>query len=401
MTLPNRETEQQFFTFVDLADDCFRCWIEAPHLRRSLEQQKARSQQRMTELLSAKAWVFYWHQNWQQQPKGLPRQHLHAYLQESCYWSAYKLSSRFSTSQLSLADCFQIAFAKSDRVLERFNPQLGNALSTYASSVFSNAVRDAFSDSNEVQIASELSLLRRCAQKHLDGALSDAGLSKAMQVNYKAAWLSFKRSYFPPSHRARNLVSLVEEDWAAIAAEYNSLRQANERLSASCPAQLKQWLEDCVTYLRRYKRPHTTSFQAELNPGELLLQQREEPTAGPLALLMAQEAEVARQRQRERVTELLVEKLSQFSVHNQTLLKLYYSDQLTQTEIAAQLNAKQSTISRQLSRARQALLAVLVTWGKEELHISFDSTVLNNMSSLLEGWLEAQFSGERKNHVAL
>ena len=65
---------------------------------------------------------------------------------------------------------------------------------------------------------------------------------------------------------------------------------------------------------------------------------------------------------------------------------------LTQSEIASQLQIKQYQVSRQLSRVRQQLLRSVAQWSQESLHISIDSAVLANVSAVIHEWLQSHYA---------
>lgn len=394
----SREKEKQFFTFINIANDDFDCWIEDPRLKLNMDRKQSILEWETEPSFPVNSWVLYWHQDWESKHNKLPRYHLHAYLQESCYWSAKKISSRFSTTNFDFGDCFQTAFEKSDKVLKGFKPDLGISLATYAGRAFSNTIQDALSQHNEIQIASELSLLKRCTGKRLGQALSTAGLPPQMQELHKAAWQSFTAFYFPQDTAARNLASLTEGDWAQIMARYEVLREREDLMEAS-QALLQKWLGDCVLYLRNHTAPQSVSLNAAMENSEEFIEQLGDTREEAMALLLAHELDQKQQQQQQQIAAVLQNGLSNLEPFNQQLLQLYYGEQLKQKEIAARLHSKQYKVSRQLRAARQALLKVLVTWGREELHISFDATVLNSMTVILEDWLKAQFSGERNTHV--
>jgi DNA-binding transcriptional regulator LsrR (DeoR family) len=73
------------------------------------------------------------------------------------------------------------------------------------------------------------------------------------------------------------------------------------------------------------------------------------------------------------------------------LLKLYYGKGLTQQEIAKQQEMKQYTVSRRLSAARRSLLAALVKWSQETLQIEMTPEKIENVSNVLELWLQDSF----------
>ena len=76
----------------------------------------------------------------------------------------------------------------------------------------------------------------------------------------------------------------------------------------------------------------------------------------------------------------------------QTILQLYHGQGLTQQQIAKQLDIKQYTVSRRLTKTRESLLLTLGRWTKETLHISPTSDVLKDISIALSGWLDVYYN---------
>lgn len=396
---PRQKIVEQFSTFIQFEHDRFERWIEDPRLRRSMERQQAHCNSPQETASTDVFWTLYWHQCWKKQPTGIALKHLYARLQEPCYWSAQKLSKQFSTVQFSLSDCFQAALSRIDKVLQNFKPELGITLSTYAGSAFSNAIRDALNQYHEVNICSDWSLLRRVTRKRLREALQAAGQNPTPITPEEAAWLSFKAVCFPQSCQLRRISQLTQADWQAIAHAYTQQRHQHRHLPKGSPTQLETWLLNCAQHLRRYSSPKALSLNAHIEEFEEFLGQ----VAGeehPLPDLIEREAIQIRQHRQDEMAKILNQALHKLDAPTQEILELYYREQLKQKEIAAKFGTQQYTISRQISKARQALLKDLVQWSRLELHISLDSAVLNTISAFLEDWLQLQFSGDRTQHVA-
>jgi transcriptional regulator with XRE-family HTH domain len=74
---------------------------------------------------------------------------------------------------------------------------------------------------------------------------------------------------------------------------------------------------------------------------------------------------------------------------------MYYGEGLTQTEIAQKLQISQATVSRRLTKINKVKtqwLCNLGEWSKQTLNISITPDVLNNMSALLDEWLEHHYT---------
>jgi molybdenum cofactor biosynthesis enzyme MoaA len=110
-----------------------------------------------------------------------------------------------------------------------------------------------------------------------------------------------------------------------------------------------------------------------------------------LSEMINQEEADAKLAQRQQLGAMLSEAIAQLDAPSQALLQSYYQQQLTQQQIAQQLDLKQYTVSRQLSRLRQNLLLALASWSQRTLHMPLTPSVLDSMSHALEEWLTAYY----------
>ncbi|MGL5078137.1 MAG: sigma-70 family RNA polymerase sigma factor, partial [Waterburya sp.] len=257
--LPRQNTVEIFSTFIQFDYDRFSNWATDARLRRSMRQ----SLQQIATASSDNFWALYWHQIWQQQPKSIAREHLAAYLQEVCFWSAQKTISGFSSTQYTVPDCFQVAIAGIDKVLKGFDRERGFNLKSYASITFGNLIRELLRQKREIDICSDWSLLRKLSQKRMTEALVDAGLEPEVIDRYILAWNCLKIIYVPErASSTRKLPKPEPETWVAIANLYNQECQTQLKQSANkaTPENLEKWLLICVKAARAYLFPSVTSI---------------------------------------------------------------------------------------------------------------------------------------------
>ncbi len=93
---PRQEITEMFSTFAQFETDRFSKWLTDSKLRRSIQNCLASSAEVSTR---ENFWALYWYKNWRNSPNGGALMHLSAYLQESCYWAAYKTVTRFTNTQ--------------------------------------------------------------------------------------------------------------------------------------------------------------------------------------------------------------------------------------------------------------------------------------------------------------
>ncbi|MEM8722807.1 MAG: sigma-70 family RNA polymerase sigma factor [Cyanobacteria bacterium P01_G01_bin.39] len=387
--LPRQNTVEIFSTFIQFDYDRFGSWATDTRLRRSMRQ----SLDKVSSDNPVSFWALYWHQIWQKQPQGLAREHLAAYLQEVCFWSATKTISGFNSSQYTVPDCFQVAISRIDKVLKGFDRERGFNLKSYASITFGNLIRELLRQKKEIDICSDWSLLRKLSQKRMGEALANAGLEQNTIEQYILAWNCFKTVYVPErASTTRKLPKPDAESWQAIATLYNQERQTQLTNSADAATivSLEKWMLICVKAVRSYLFPNVTSINKPkpgYDSGEIVDSLVGEVDESLLSDLITQEDAQRRSQQHSDLNQFLTAAIAKLKPESQKLLELYYGHGLKQGEIATELNTQQYTISRKLSKARKVLLKGLAQWSESTMHISLTSDILDNISSLLEEWL--------------
>ena len=382
-----------FSSFVQFEADRFGGWLSDPRLRRSMQRCREQSavgsdQERL--------WVVYWHRQWQAQPQSIAQAHLLAYLQEACYWVAYKASTRFTSAQYGVADCFQMAIAQLSKVLKGFDAHQGFDLKNYASTTFRSFIRDYLRQRRETDICTDWSLLRKVSQKRLTDALQAQGLTPDEVEPYLLAWQAYRLICVPPQGTGtRRLSAPDEQAWAAIAQQYNAERHSLPGAAKTASAkQVEAWMVGAAKAVRSYLYPGAVSMNATRpgqEAGEFIDSLTDADERSPIDALIAAEAQAQRQQQQAQLSEVLAAAVAKLPADAQKLLELYYGADLTQKEIAAQLGIKQYSISRQLSRIRKALLLSLGEWAQARLHISLSPDLLKYTSAALEEWLATRY----------
>lgn len=385
---PRQSIIEIFSTFVQFVADRFNRWATESRLRHSIQNCVNRTPQETSEYF----WALYWYKFWQTpETQTLAQQHLTAYLQESCYWVCQKTVTNFASTQYELSDCFQIAIAQIDRILKGFNPNQGFTLKNYASPIFGSAIRETLRQRQEVDICTDWGLLRKISQKRLQESLQNAGLPSNDIPAYILAWNSFKTLYIPTSIGTSRKISRPEDQtWDAIAKAYNS--QSSQHLN---PQTLEKWLLNAAKAARRYLYPTPESLNVAKNSDdswELLDNLPATQQESLIKEIIAQEEEQTRTSQQTEINQILVKAIAQLEPDLQQILQLYYAQQQNQDKIAKQLEIKQYTVSRRLTKARETLLKTLANWSQNTLHISITPDLLKTMSTVMEEWLQNYYS---------
>jgi RNA polymerase sigma factor (sigma-70 family) len=391
---PRQEITEMFSTFLYLKEGTFSQWLTDARLLKSI--QKCVESTAVIEH-SENFWVLYWHNKWRNNSSSLPGMHLSAYLQESCYWAAYKTITRFSNTRDELADYFQMANAEINKILADFNPEKGSPLKNYGNIALFTRIKDILRQRKEADICTKWGLLRKVSKKQVLEALQNAGLTPTSIAQYRLAWTCFKEVYV--QNQPGGIHQLPEPDrhiWEAVSHLYNSDRHSQLTLpGAECNPQLmEQWLSIIANNIRKYLYPVVGSLNLT-KPGENSSQELDLPDPASeslIAQIIAQDDEVSRQEQVTQMNSVLLKAIAQLDTQSQEIFNLYYQQELTQHKIIQQLQISQSTVSRRLIKARESLLAALIRWSQETLNISVTSNLIKDMSIALEEWLKIKYS---------
>ncbi|MBE9063763.1 sigma-70 family RNA polymerase sigma factor [cf. Phormidesmis sp. LEGE 11477] len=402
---PRTGALETFSTFVQFVDDRFEAWMVDPRLLRSMKEHSSQKplessyssqRQQDSQRQSEEFWVLLWYQKWQRKESSQAFMHLCAYLQEPCYWAAENVTRRFVSVQYTLADGFQVAIARLEHILAHYSPTHGSSLKSYARTAFGNIIRNRLRQHKAVNICSDWGLLRRLSQTQLNKALQQAGFTQT--ASDILIWQCFKAVYTPDAeHIANATVNKLQppsvEQLDNIATRYNRQRTQHSPSLASIDSKAAmESLKRSAQAVRSQLNPTITS----LNRPQYYEDQESMDSLSaddtPMDQLLAAEAYAAQQQKMQAIASVLIEAIARLAPSMQTLLRLYYEQNLTQKDIANRLHIKQYQVSRQLSRVRQQLLISVATWSQDKLHISIDSDVLANMSDLVHEWLQRHYA---------
>ncbi|MGF2035080.1 MAG: sigma-70 family RNA polymerase sigma factor [Nostoc sp. CmiVER01] len=386
---PRQGIVEIFSTFVQFDVDQFSGWATDAKLRRSMKVCLESSTEK-----SDTFWALYWYRVWQTQSSAVALAHISAYLQEVCYWTARKFALNFPT-QSSVADCFQMAIAHINKILRNFNSQYSSHLKAYAELTFESIIKDALRLHREADICSDWALLHKLSRKRLVQSLQNAGFNTQNIESYVLAWECFKELYTGDNTKIRQFTKPDVRTWEAISNLYNAERLS--RLSSPTAAANQQtieaWVLSAAKAARTFLYPKFVSADAPLKEDEgNLLDILPVVQTSLLTEIIEQEEAVNMRSQQTQLNQVLSQAIGALDAESQKVLQAYYVQQLTQQEIAAQLEIKQYTVSRHLSSIKKSLLLTLTQWSQNTLHISPKSDVVDAINTSLEEWLKVQYS---------
>ncbi|MBF2067556.1 MAG: sigma-70 family RNA polymerase sigma factor [Calothrix sp. C42_A2020_038] len=393
---PRENITEIFSTFLQFEADRVSGWATDAKLNRNIKaclDNFANSCDRTNEDF----WAAYWHKKAQkfEQPE-IAFGHMSAYLQESCYWSVYKLIPRLQESKNKMPDFFQVAIASVPKILKSCNPDVNGSIKAYASTTFSNVVKDYLRRNREVGFCNNWGLLLKVSRKLLKEALESAGLDTITIERYLLAWTCFESIHLPRKSPNLRQVSAPETaTWQAVAVYYNQMRYQLGSPGGECTKEtVERWLTECGNQVRKYLYPSVKSLNSPkpgYEEGELQ-DELVDNNSSLLTELIQQEEQAIRLDQKNQINNVLKAAIEKLDTSAQKLLQLYYQQGLTQQQIAKELAIQQYTVSRKLSKVRESLLLTLTRWSQETLHISVTSDVVKYISTVLEEWLQTHYS---------
>ncbi|PZV07711.1 MAG: RNA polymerase subunit sigma-70 [Leptolyngbya sp.] len=399
---PRQEIVELFSTFLQFETDYFSHWVIDLRLRRSMRRRLEDYDKRESAFISASLsleqfWALYWYQCWQTQANTLAEGHLSAYLQEPCYWAAQRIARQFTNVQFGVSDYCQMAIAEIRTVLKGFKPDRGASLKTFANIAFPRLLKDQLRQRQEANLCSSLGLLRRVSKKRLLEALRQASLSPEAIAQYQLAWMCFNALYVQTQTGTNQLPGVDRNLWIAIAHLYNT-EQHQQLVSTKTdtnPETIERWLNQCATWVRAYLYPPVESLnvpKAGLDSGgEIQDNLTDSLQESLLTELITQEERQERQEQYFQIHSAIASALKQLDSQSQELLRLYYQQGLTQQQIMQQIQMSQATVSRRLTKAREALLMALIAWSQQTVNSLPTPNQIKDMSAALEEWLRVHY----------
>ncbi len=398
--MPPRTTILTIFTtFADLEHDRIKRWIPDSRLQRSMTRclTQDQSEDRFDSIETSEAlWVHYWVRQWQKPDakSPLPQQHLTAYLQESFYWTAQKITQRFPSISQSVADLFQAASFEVPRLLQNYNPDRGSTLKSYATMVLMNIIKDQLRQQREVDICSEWSLLRKVSKRRVRETLQHFGITDALATPYYQAWLSFNTCYVPASVQGTERMATPDRDcWQQIVDHYH--QQVKDPMPVS-PKQIEMRLLKLTTWIRAYFYPNVGSLNQTkkgFESGEIQDDLVGDEARSPMDWAIEREVEQERSARIHEFRTFLETTLANLDSDAQTLLALFYQEQLSQQKIADRLSIHQSQISRRMKKIEARLLQDVLDWVQHQTHETPKPSELQSISDQLKACLIAHYQG--------
>ncbi|MEG4595373.1 sigma-70 family RNA polymerase sigma factor [Microcoleus sp. F8_C2] len=325
----------------------------------------------------------FWAQYWlkatvkDSQRTSSAREHLSAYLEEACYWTALKIYQQLAAYQLRRVDCFLMLREVAANPVKLFKnyDYKSSSIKTYAHFPLKSAVLDQVRKGRELDKYTWPALLRAVTKKRLKESLYKANIKEPELSRYLLAWQCFRDKYIPTKAvGSKQLQPPDMKQMEAISVHYNQQRHPKQPTASA--QEIQKWLELCVQVIQDCAKTSFVSIEDCTS----------EPAFISEDLIEEQDAVESEYHQ---VNQVLLKAFAALPEEAQTLLKLWYGLGMTQSDLALALGiAQQYQVSRTVGKHKQLLLKPLAEWSKQTLEITLNSQQLGEMGKQLDGWLE-------------
>ncbi len=372
-----RDLVELFSTFLQIDDhyDALGpCWEKSPRLASNMTK-KIESEA----IANEEFWAQYWLKATlkDSQTKSSAREHLSAYLEEACYWTAIKIYQQLAAYQLRRVDCFLMLREVAANPVKLFKnyDYKSSSVKTYSQFPLKSAVLDQVRKGRELDKYTWPALLRAVTKKRLKESLHKANLKEPEMSQCLLAWQCFRDKYVPTKAAgSKQLQPPDQRQMDAIAAYYN--QQYNPQASTASAQEIQKLLELCVKVIQESSKTSFVSLEHCIS----------EPAFISEDLIEEQDAVESEYHQ---INQVLSKAFAALPEAAQTLLKLWYGLGMTQSDLALALGiAQQYQVSRTVGKHKQFLLKPLAEWSQQTWEITLNSQQLGEMGKQLDGWLE-------------
>jgi RNA polymerase sigma factor (sigma-70 family) len=385
---------EQFSTVALWKEEQWHGWQKVTQLQLSIEQYL----QQDDSLTSERYWTVFWHQRWLEQKDNkaaqqLARLHLYAYLQESCYQAALKIWQSYRQRfDYSIEDYFGLGKLKFEKVLSDFNANLNPSLGGYCLLILEWRIIDELRQFNKTFGHTIWSLLLNSTEMRLKKALLQSGIVAQSVDYYLHIWDCYKAIYQSAKIKQDGKVQEPSsEQWQQI----NDLWHTGN-IKWQQRTQIRELLINMGNALLQYLSP--TSISLNLTMGEDIELIDSVTDKYILNTLEEEEEQAQRQKQFQKIYSWLREQLETLDIQQyhlnpqiNSILVMYYGQDLKQIPIAQQLNINQSTVARNITKVQEILAEKFIQWSINNLDYSMLSTDAQLIGTALHQWLKYHY----------
>lgn len=367
--MKKRQLKEQFYTFLDFNDHgsgFSLIWTTNLKLLTNLEK-ITENQLNFSEKYAVRLFIDQIKNNGQNQ---LPKLHLSAYLDDTCYWLGVKTHEKVRNYDYTWLDCFQIArriINESESLIYSYQSER-SSFKTYAKLKLETHILEIIHFNHEIEKYSAIGLLRKISKKKLQESLLTQGISAENLDKYLLALNILKLFHKPKKATGNKSLSwLTEDDLIFLVKKYN--QKSNQ--APITHQDLELILLFCVDAIRRYAKPEFTSIE------ELKQDLSSDIIADDLWETESNLTEW------EQVKSIIIAEYSQFEDKVKNIFDLIFGLNYNQTDVAKFLDYQPYQVSRLVSRHKEKLLTEVA----KKLRVNLTKQELKDKAESLNDWL--------------
>ncbi|NEO57980.1 MAG: sigma-70 family RNA polymerase sigma factor [Okeania sp. SIO3B5] len=322
----------------------------------------------------------------------LEKEHLSAYLEESCYWLAtQELNQQLAPIKWQELDCFQEArkiAAEPSKIFAKYN-FTDTSVITWAKRQIKHQVRQIAYVGKEFCKYATWSAPKYLSEKMLIEALqTKSNINTKKEIDScTLAFKSYKAVYrSKPEKIGGKLAEPSKKQWEDIKNYYNKLcSRYNNKLSSDNSEPLEeitdfQQIKDTIIACEKVARGYccTLEYVEKNSTLEKMISVNYPP----------QETESEEQKQ---IISVCLSEFSKLTPECQKLMQLYYGLNISQTEMSEIFGMHQSQICRKIKEREKKLLIALEKWCQANLEITPNEGIIEERRQFLKDWLKYYF----------
>lgn len=316
------------------------------------------------------------------------REHLCAYLDESCFWIGKTLAKELAPLNLTPSECFSSAriFAADQKKIFKNYDFSKSKVEKYAFFKIKHAAKEHLHLGKEVYKYSPWGLLRHSSKKKFAQALQQhSHLSQTEIQSCLLALEGYKKIYTSCQDTgSQKLTEPTSEQWQDIVNFYNKFCWKKNLEPVEDDGKIKEWLNQCIQARIACEKldfaPLDEDFTMEPLDEELYFPpQAEEMVA---------------------VNSVLTGAFLDLEFPERQLLKLWYGLGIAQGDIAEVLGIeKQYQVSRKVKSSSKKLLFAVAAWCREVQKRSLNDDAIKELNEPLNDWLKQYCQGGFKEFL--
>ncbi|WP_330203170.1 hypothetical protein [Cyanobacterium sp. Dongsha4] len=357
MKITRNSIVDKFSTFVFFPDENnnFFCWQTDLLLKRNIETSITEKQKQSCEKIARSflSSILNKHDK-------IKQNHLSAYLQETCLWSARIIYERLclTLKLLTLEECFSsgnLALIQPEKLLKNYQVKYRTKITTYAQTRLNTIIKDTIYRNRQWKLLSDWGLLTKIGIKRAESILTiQGGLKDNKLQEYLLAWQCYLDNYQTCGIRKHKVLSEPNSTHLQLMVQQYNLQIKQLNQTPITPDELKQKLKFCIEMARLATNPITVMYEEN---DHSLIEENSNNYIDDLAI----------EKESQEIKSIIINSFQNQDSVNQAILYFIFSLNLTQGEIITIINQthpdfikQQYQLSRKINSIKKSIIDEII-----------------------------------------